>query len=642
MGPSSSKAPPVSDGYVSYLDPNEYFDYSVKGSIVSEWDYYSSEVQSFLGWFKSIYPKPTTPEKELCESDEHYEKFLTSYNQVISDYDQWAFQCFVHIKKGFKVGIPYVKNAPKQENNKITPTPYNLPPVRYRHLENYDLQGSHYHLATYSIRAVIAELLGRWTSEDVANKYFDEVIRNSTYDSRVGSSIQELREKVTMKMVQLNQNQHVNVGINADQVGIDYPARAPAGSPIYKVWGKKGEMKKAFPTMWLKFRNNVYGDGTKTDPETWPILGFPRLHEDFINGGIFGFNTRKSQLPKPIDLIFSDTKEFKNRFDYKTIISNIMQPKTIIKPIVSWLQEDHRFQRMEVWLREVFPDMMPFYYIDPSQQNHHLEWKNVMGCLLYGFISSWIQDTTEPFKDQIIEKENTDVEVKSYSYSQVKRKRAFESKQMEDIKEAWKMSYESIFKLVATKEWTDFIPPNPSVEGLDPFKSTDEEFSKMVFNFMSLYPLPKPQAPGILNKSSWDNLIDLQWGAYLVWIETNINARGKPGYVLPGEIITINSKKQNVFNIAPNIVLKPFEGHEKLIQLWQIATPLWTLLFGDRPWTLIIDALKDTFELAIDALRKLYEHLPEIGLGLFLIGGVLLVGYGASQYIGEKAKEYAK
>ena len=276
MGAKVAQVKKEASTYRAATDPAPFFDLESGGEIIPE-DLENKEYKAFEGFFLRLFPKPKDAEVEFCESESHYITQYVKYSHMKRNpYMKWVYQVWAHIKKGYRVGIPYLKNT---SSGALKNEKYCAPPLRYRHKWN-TTKGIPSYLGTTMLSNAVRVMMLRGTvSNDVCNRYFDAMI----YDYATTPEYQHEMQKLMHLLDQSRTVNHINtidMTLNADQndacTDVLGPYLTPtAALPILRIWGKKGEMKKAFPTMWYGFRDNLYGDQTKKDPDPF-LLGFPR------------------------------------------------------------------------------------------------------------------------------------------------------------------------------------------------------------------------------------------------------------------------------------------------------------------------------------------------------------------------------
>ncbi len=689
----SSLTEVTNPSYLAKNDTRSFFDIEKGFPVLSvQWDDWSKQrFKRFLDFFLGNFPMPPMAKKELSETEDQYNLFSDLYRQFQNPYLKWAEQCYLYILKGYRVGIPYLKNI----QGELKP---NLPPLRYRHWEDMEMDGSLSFYGTIKLVTGIRKVLGFNASHDVCNNYFDYVIRNEGKRADLWLDVMKTSNVVSFS--------HPVFNYNADQSWICNAALLTNSvSPtikneIYKLWGTKSDIGVNFPTMWYPRGNNLYGDGSKTDPY-FAIKGFPRFHEDFQNNKISVNLGLTSEYDKPGQEILKDVHDFFTRSEpFK------LSDKQSILKINSWYSENNRWNKMRKWLLDNCPEMLFYYYSEWSQKNasHHIDYLQAIGAMIYTYVASWMVTPTKgfdfvpwynqmkkPSKDksdssynpasdphpdkgalslavkqpdgsyrwEIAEK---DIRYKPPDYgkrSQVPRLQSLYSKQMLDLRDLWRDSWTGYF---STNTWIDKIPIFPNVVEIftenfnNMLKVSEEEYVQHGFNFIKEYPLASPiMPPGYVRHEVysydtekykvWLNACNKQWDFYMIWVASNINAVGKPGYIKPNsnEAIAHNAAGRPIYNQIPDIgILDPIQGLDTLKKIGHILTFGLSEIWGDSWWNELLNFLKATFDWLVDKLYEIAkyigDHIPEIGTGLLIFGGILLGGYALSQYVGEEAR----
>ena len=112
-------------------------------------------------------------------------------------------------------------------------------------------------------------------------------------------------------------------------------------------------MKCAFPTMWYRFKDNLYGDGSKTDPDYF-IKGFPRFHEDFENQTVHFPAGLTSNHNRPSNLLQTQAREFIERFGKNSFDVNMISKKKQHE-MLDWLIKNHAWDNMRNYILTVCP-----------------------------------------------------------------------------------------------------------------------------------------------------------------------------------------------------------------------------------------------------------------------------------------------
>lgn len=399
-------------------DPAPFFDFQSGGSIIPE-DLQNKEYKAFESFFLHLFPKPHDAEVELCETEAHHNQYLRQARAGRNPYMKWVFQCWAHIKKGYRVGIPYLKNTPsvaKQYEKNCAP------PLRYQHKWN-TTKGLPSYLGTTILSGVIRSVMAKGNvSNDVCNRFFDAMIYDYAMTPEYQKETQTFMHLLDQSKT-FNNLSVVDMTLNADQndtsndILSPYLKPSPSTTKILALWGKKGHMKKAFPTMWYGFRDNLYGDGSKTDPDPF-IFGFPRFHESFVPNEIInrydadGYqNVDPSKylyfpigFPKshtmPSDKILHDTKQFQERFMAETTSVHFSIARQ--KDITAWVSTENRWNDMRKYLLDECPDILFFYYLEWSQleANQHIAYSTITVFLIYQKMANWIQGSSQ--KDLVV------------------------------------------------------------------------------------------------------------------------------------------------------------------------------------------------------------------------------------------------
>jgi hypothetical protein len=404
--------------YLAANDIRPFFDYSLG---VADLDLIKKSSADAFGFAFNLsnyaFPCPDNPVRELPETQGAYSEYskknldYTVYGASL--YANWLLACYDHIKRGERVGIPYLDNTPRKMGFQLgQPKEYpelkpNLPPLRLRHWENVFIEGRNWYIGTYAMMFHIRQLLGFNASYDVCNNFFDAVIRNTrnTNDFAKTDSgpIVEFMQKIDVFITTFGEKDNPHPDIpwsttyNSDQspycvapLLLKYKDENIVQQIYFGVWGKKAKMQCAFPTLWYPYKDSIYGDGKQTDPE-FAIFGFPRLHEDFVRGTVQCFTLLTSQVTHPGDQLIIDTWKMREEFpDY--FPSFDFNDKGKIKAIHDWMVSNSRWTNMRAFILNTFPDLLNFYYIEWSQfeASHHLPYLDVMGILIYRHVAKWM------------------------------------------------------------------------------------------------------------------------------------------------------------------------------------------------------------------------------------------------------------
>lgn len=741
MGGGSSK-----NDYKAENDPAPFFNEDTHSEpIPIDYKPGAGEYEYFAKNFGFFFPPPDSPVRELCETVKHYEDVQWG----ILAYSGWMMQLYLHIKKGYRVGIPYLANAPKMVGGKNVMIPQ-MPPLRWRHLQHYQEDGKGWYIGTLAIYRAIQTQIGEFASDDSINKYFDVMIkeRPNTQEgqNKMDAFMMIAKRIYNEKLQQANWHER-EPRLNADQAQesnapllLDYSGNDHV-SKIQSCWGLKGSMHVAFPTMWYRYKDDIYGDGRETDSEM-AIFGFPRLHKDFFTNdkgfvcspAFFGGLT--SLFNQPPAAMLANSKLFISKFGFQESYWCKNPLSARFKEAHAWMVAENRWNDMRGWIMTNFPNMLAFYVEWPSSGNH-TSFLNVMGLLIYGRVSYWMnsaigknnemiwKDKLIPYvpghdtgdvwggkdhggdaqeigfiakntndKGQVtstIEKkpdgtrvaisfnpdtgkkiaiERIDKDLKpitnikidwDYPIS-IERPFVMLSDSMNKIRDLWKQSHLGILGGSGIDWVEQGIPssPNLAIPPKDMTTLPDAEYIKHVFNFMRNNPLPKPTTPSIFQESwlsktfhyvysledgqdDWNVACNKQWNFYLIWVEANVNAQGKEGYVRPGKVIGSNSTGSEIFNSVPDtgILDSAYRnvGGDRNVKLIHIAFLGLTTIFGDQWWKDIINFLSDTFDLVIELLRKLTDFVIQHAGGIAIIAAVILGGVFLFSLVGDEAKK---
>ncbi len=392
MGSTVTKSAQESDGYLASYDPAPFFDYETGGSIAIR-PTEDKEFNTFSRIFYQIFQKPPAPERELCESDVHYQEFLMHYNLTKSSYEEWTWQCYAHIKNGYRVGIPYLENTQRLVNGKNIMKP-NLPPLRYRHAKLYLIDGKYCFSGTAIFVTYIKKKIGSNVSNDVCNRYFDEFVRsfdNAKYEHII-DELFIISLELLSEQLKRNDFDAQNSFLNEDQSKHNYDIIPFFG--FQEIWGKGGRMKIAFPTMWYRFLNDISGDGSKVELD-YSIPGFPRFFEDFEKGTINGMRPT-TNYNQPSEQILKDARAFTVLYGFK-IIPNLKSPNAaVITEAHQWLVKENRWKNLESWLLNHNPDILYYYYTIWSQfeSTQHIIHLKMMTLCICSYVYIWMVSPT--------------------------------------------------------------------------------------------------------------------------------------------------------------------------------------------------------------------------------------------------------
>jgi len=392
--------------YRAGLDPSLFFDPDIGGSITpittDEPGY-----QTFSIAFHKLFPKPNLAERELPETVINYNLFKAKDAQVLNPYELWLRDYYIHIKHGFRVGIPYLLNAPHLVDGKNTMT-VTTPPLRYHHRKNYIVDHIPIYQGTAILRRMLMVKANRTLSNDACNHMFDLIVKNITntkdflieFEKEYQIVFSELKKKQEhIYDIQLTSIISWDPLINIDQSSTCdsfFPGQMPL--EVLKVWGKKNHMKVTFPTLWHRYIDNLYGDGKKVDPD-YAIIGFPRFHEEFLSSTAQGLNIITINTAIPSQEILEMTRTFVSVY-YMKILQELRKSHSsqvkIIKDAHQWIITDKRWSIMNGWLEANAPHLLPYYYAQWGQFEaaNHVEYLGIMGLLVFGHVSIWMHTPT--------------------------------------------------------------------------------------------------------------------------------------------------------------------------------------------------------------------------------------------------------
>lgn len=380
--------------YLAAFDKAPFYNYYTGGALlnISATD---PGFQDFSYFFNALFPMPNMAEQELPETEGQYKDFKKKYGLTVNPYEDWVRQCYAHIQQGYRVGIPYLENKPNIINGKNTLIP-NLPPCRYHHLKNYMVNG----IPVYSGTAILVRMLqkkyGFHLGPDACNYLFDKLFYQLKADKTFIEEFTQLLHDASAELREIQPHDSplgFDPKVNADQSPTSNDVISNV--TIQKGWGKRGHMKQIFPTMWYRWKDNLYGDGSKVDPDFAPI-GFPRFHEDFVNKTIQGIPGTTQKYNAPSKELFQVTSGFITLYGYK-IVPNVMSPKSkIITDAHAWIVANGRWNLMNKWLIDNYPEILFYYYIDFGQfeASYHPDYLRMMGLLIFEYVAIWMHTPT--------------------------------------------------------------------------------------------------------------------------------------------------------------------------------------------------------------------------------------------------------
>ncbi len=403
------------DTYQAAFDKAPFYDWEKDGVLQSD----ASDDQLypfFYNFFTAFFFKPEKAKKELCETDAHYLSYTQDYgfgdyaskDMYSNTYNKWIWQCYIHIRRGYRVGIPYLQNKPHIVDGKDQMKP-NLPPLRYRHQKSYLVNGVSYYPGTIVLVELMKRSAGKPLTNDACNFLFDQMVRNMSL-----STVENEYKKFSAPYFEVF---HILDGLQKDNPAlrnkVGYPEEwnedhslssndiilqgfptSDELSKIQKMWGTEGHMKCTFPTMWYRFKDNIIGDGSKVDVDyAQHMIGFPRLHEDFHSndGAAVHFKGGLTSLhDKPSDELLASAWECIGRFGQENYHIEFSKKKR--DEMHTWLVKDDHWQRMQSWLLKNEPEILFFYYTQWSQYeaSHHIEYSSVIVFLIYRHVAKWM------------------------------------------------------------------------------------------------------------------------------------------------------------------------------------------------------------------------------------------------------------
>lgn len=409
MGTTIDKKKQQGDGYLVGLDHDApFYDYTNGGLILPD-DPSNPEYIFFEKFFLKYFPGPDMGEREFNESPEEYLAFKLSNLHFRNDYNRWIYQIWAHIKKGYRVGIPYLKNTPRFVDGKNI-VGYNLPPTRWRHRFNYPFPTRldphplrEFYGPVVGFMLYIKKRLGLNASNDQCNRFFDAMIYDFTLTTENIKHFDDVMKEIDKILWDLGAEICITT-VNEDQ---DQKCLAPLlpglqgelVDKIYAVWGKEGLMKMQFPHSWLRFADNIYGDGKQVDPEGSPF-GVPRLFDDFQKNAVEFYPGPKSNYKTPPKELIDDAIECGGRF--YADLDEIIPSKKKFEQIQVWLT-NVRWRRMQDWILAHHPHVLYYYYTIWSQYQttHYTLFTSMMNFLIYRHVAMWMISQKEKWSDQI-------------------------------------------------------------------------------------------------------------------------------------------------------------------------------------------------------------------------------------------------
>lgn len=363
--------------------------------------------ESFKRDIAALFLKPPTAVRELCETEGHYNLFLKEAAQENNPYQIWLQQCYAHIKKGDQVGLPYLKRKDGTAN---------LPPLRYRHMKNCVVNGQREYSSTMVLTNMIRLRYGNSLSNDACNVKFDEFIRSFPLSAEDWQTFSKVFWEAASSLATIQQDllkstneSYKNTikpqeNLNEDQ---DYYCdEIISDLKIQKIWGKAGHMKRAFPTMWFRFKNNLHGDGTKKDPTNAPF-GFPRFHEDFSTkkSNVFFRAGLTSTHDRPSDKLMKSTWECFGRFGQENY--DVQYSDAKFKQIADWLKKDNNWNDMQSWLINNEPQILFFYYTQWSEYDasKFIQYSTITVFHIFRHVAIWM--TTPIGKESVVRWKNS-------------------------------------------------------------------------------------------------------------------------------------------------------------------------------------------------------------------------------------------
>ena len=665
-------------------DSSNYWDFQTCSTISSELWEKDTAVGFVAGLYDTALPCPNLATREICETQEQYDKFLKTYNTVFSPgdntqilYRTWMYQQVAYAKAGWRCGIPYLPYSNGQVN---------LPPLRYRHAANYGGEV----LGSALLAAHIYYVVGHKVSNDFCNKLFDEVIRTLTWNREKGeinldTDFTKLIDDITKISHLLGVNLRKNYDLQlASELNVLQPVpniqtqihHGPVTNTIY-IWGERGsQMQYAYPSAWNKWKGNLYGDGRKVDPY-FAFVGMPRFHEEFENGVVSAKLGKTIEFNQPIDSLLKICMQFITN-GYRNILLSSLESKKPVQNIVGWLAADNRWGMMEQWLSTYNRSILYYYFVDTSQHSNNLDYTSVMQALIFSHVAYWMvtpmtrgrqvrwkgheKEYEKDLSDQeAIERDAETPKPNAPDFhwvgSKVIRQKALETQRMYDLKLAWRKSY---IGFVDGDPWQNKIPQSQGIIYDDINQVSDLEYENLIYDFIREYPLPRPYMPDLYQRwhiddpevSGWIHASNKQWDYYIVWCEANVNARTKEGYIKPGEDFVLSDNSLDIITNMPiNLgILSPFDGFEGVGKFFHWVTPVWSFIFGDEWWKFIVDEVLQIFE---DVIKKLWQIAKKIGAAaaealeqykyyLLAAAGIISVGLLAYDFVDETVKERAR
>lgn len=402
-------------------DNAPFYDNKLGGFTLPE-DLNNKEYKAFETFFLKIFPKPHDAEQELCETEGQHREFIKQSHASRNPYAKWVFQCWAHIKKGYRVGIPYLRNTSQKSN--LKDEKYNLPPLRYRHMFNTVTGTLSYSSTMRLVAAIQATILHGNVSNDVCNRFFDAMIYDYEPTPEYEKKINKFLHDFEVRNVKVT---NPDIMMNEDQSPVCQPIMHYTNQKnvmrVLKTWGKAGSMKCAFPTLWYKFRGNLYGDGTKTDPEIM-IWDFPRLHDDFqLHQIYFPIGSTMTQ-PKPSQLLLDHATEFTELFglglqeNAATTVADF--PKKRILQMQAWLQKDKHWEIMRAYLLNNCPQVLWYYYLELSQTgvSHHVDYCTATSFMLYRTAAKWMHHSPTIIRWKNNEQSPAEIPIQGFEWLQ--------------------------------------------------------------------------------------------------------------------------------------------------------------------------------------------------------------------------------
>jgi len=148
------------------------------------------------------------------------------------------------------------------------------------------------------------------------------------------------------------------------------------------------------------------------------------------------------------------------------------------------------------------------------------------------------------------------------------------------------------------------------------------------------------------HKTDREVLIELQWKAYLRWVEANVNHRkARPNDYIPVDDPITTPDHQyvrtklgaRIDNVQPDMGILIQPGDER--PRWFSFVGLWTVLFGDEFYYWLKNIFTDVFKTMLKAFEFISKVIKETviaGWPILLLGGALLIGGVAATHALER------